>query len=99
MISYEVTLRVPEELLERLDAYMLDKHIADVIATGHFAGAAYYRDREFRRTIYDAHDRPSLDAYLANDAARLRADFAAHFPEGIVASRAIWEAVAGFNAP
>jgi predicted AlkP superfamily phosphohydrolase/phosphomutase len=85
--------------MERFEAYMLDKHIAEVIATGYFAGATFYRGGERRRTIYEAFDREALENYLANDAERLRNDFAEHFPEGVVATREVWDAVVRFDAP
>ncbi|QQS32752.1 MAG: DUF4286 family protein [Acidobacteriota bacterium] len=99
MVSYEVSVMVPADAMERFEAYMLDKHIAEVIATGYFAGATFYSDGERRRTIYEAFDREALENYLANDSERLRTDFAEHFPDGVVATREIWDAVVRFDAP
>lgn len=97
MISYEVTVELKGEIAERFDEYMIDKHIADVVETGHFATATYYRDANRRRTVYEAWDQESLDEYLANDAERLRDDFAKHFPDGVAVSRETWEAVVRFD--
>jgi predicted AlkP superfamily phosphohydrolase/phosphomutase len=99
MVSYEVTVMVPAKAMERFETYMLDKHIAEVVATGYFAGATFYRDGERRRTVYEAYDREALDNYLANDAERLRGDFTENFPDGVVATREIWDAVMRFDAP
>jgi hypothetical protein len=97
MISYEVIVTVAPDIAGRFDDYMIDKHIADVVETGHFATATYYRDGERRRTVYEAYDQESLDEYIANDADRLRDDFAEHFPDGVSVSREKWEAVIRFD--
>lgn len=99
MITYEVILNVDPEHAERLDAYMLDKHIGEVVGTGCFESATYFRDGERRRTIYEAPDRAELDRYLSDFAAKLRDDFLEHFPEGVTPSREEWEAVCLFEAP
>lgn len=93
MISYEVTVALTDEIAAEFDDYMIDEHIPEVLATGHFATATYYRDGNRRRTVYEAYDQESLDEYLANDAERLRDDFAKHFPDGVSVSRDTWEAV------
>lgn len=98
MTTYEVTLNVVPEHAERLDNYMLDKHIEEVVATGCFFAATYYRDGDRRRTIYEAEDRESLDLYLSEFAAKLRDDFAEHFPDGVTPSREEWTAVSRFDS-
>lgn len=98
MITYEVTLNVVPEHAERLDNYMLDKHIEEVVATGCFYAATYYRDDGRRRTIYEAEDQASLDRYLSEFAAKLRDDFAEHFPSGVTPSREEWRAVCRFDS-
>lgn len=99
MITYEVTLDVVPEQAERLDDYMLDKHISEVVATGCFDTATYFRDGDRRKTVYEAPDQISLDLYLDQFAARLRDDFAEHFPTGVTPSRDVWTAVCRFEAP
>ena len=96
MITYEVTATVPDDLADEYDAYMLDKHIAEVVAAGRFATATYYRAGSSRRTIYEALDQASLDQYLAVEADRLRTDFLNHFPDGVSVIRENWEVVALF---
>lgn len=97
MISYEVTGTVAADVATQFDNYMIDKHIADVVETGDFATATFYRDGERRRTVYEAYDQESLDEYLAIDAERLRDDFTEHFPDGVSVSRDTWEAVVRFD--
>ena len=91
MITYEVTAVVHADLIDRYETYMR-RHIADVLATGKFKAASFARSAQYRYRIrYDAPDRESLDRYLAEDTARLRADFSSHFPTGVELSREIWE--------
>ncbi len=97
-VTYEVTAVVPAELVERFEAYMRNRHIADVLATGRFESATFSRTEGKYRMKYVAPSRDSLDAYLANDTMRLRDDFYANFPEGIELSREVWDIVETFWA-
>ena len=91
MITYEVTATVREDIRARYEVYMRERHIPDVLATGLFCGAQFARADDGRyRTRYELADRPSLDRYLAAHAGRLRADFTAHFPEGVENEREVW---------
>lgn len=93
MVTYEVTATVRPELADAYETYMR-RHVADVLATGKFVSASFARSAENRyRTRYDARDQESLDRYLAEDTARLRADFAKHFPSGVELTREIWQAI------
>ena len=96
MITYEVTVEVDNANLARLDAYMTDKHIPEVMATGYFLAANYCQDGGRRRTLYEAADQESLNGYLDTEAERLRQDFAVHFPSGVTATREIWCLLASF---
>jgi hypothetical protein len=96
-ITYEVTAVVPEEFVEQFEAYMRERHIADVLATGYFESATFSRADTKYRMKYVAPDRESLDAYLANDTTRLRDDFHAYFPEGIELSREVWDIIEAFE--
>lgn len=92
MIIYEITAEVRADLVEAYEKYMLERHIPDLLATGFFSGAKMARAGENRYRIgYEARDRTALDDYLETEAARLRADFMAHFAEGIEVSRENWE--------
>ncbi|MBL8180925.1 MAG: DUF4286 family protein [Blastocatellia bacterium] len=99
MVTYEVTLDVVPEHAGRLDAYMLDKHIGEVVATGCFNAATYFRDGHRRKTVYEAPDQVSLNRYLDEFAAKLRDDFVEHFPSGVTPSRDVWTAICRFEAP
>lgn len=92
MIIYEITATVRADLVESYEKYMRSQHIPDLLATGFFTGAKMARVGENRYRIqYEAHDQKALDEYLATEAARLRDDFLAHFPEGIEVVRENWE--------
>jgi len=100
MIRYEVTLDVAgegplatldAELAERLETYMRWQHIPEILATGCFADIRFDRAGPLRfRTVYHADAPADLDRYLAEHSPRLRADFAAHFPHGVTATREHW---------
>ena len=92
MIIYEITATVRADLIEAYERYMRETHIPDLLATGFFGGARIARTAENRYRIdYEARDRAALDEYLNTEAARLRADFLAHFPEGVEVARENWE--------
>lgn len=92
MIIYEITAMVRADLVESYEKYMRERHIPDLLETGFFRGAKFARAGENRYRIqYEAHDQAALDEYLNTEAARLRADFLAHFGEGIAVSRENWE--------
>ncbi len=91
MVIYEITATVRADIIEKYEKYMRERHIPDLLATGFFSGAYFTRSTENRYRIqYLAHDQTALDNYLGNDAERLRADFLAHFGEGIENLREIW---------
>jgi hypothetical protein len=91
VITYEVQVEMRADLAESFAAYMRDKHIPEIWATGCFqsitfeqAGPAKFRSR------YQAAQPKDLDRYLNEHTAAFRADFLAHFPEGAVAIREQW---------
>lgn len=93
MVTYEVTALVRPDLVNAYEAYMR-RHIVELLATGRFMGATFARSTGHRYRIrYDALDQQSVDRYVAEDAPRLRADFAEHFPSGVEVAREIWETV------
>jgi hypothetical protein len=94
MTVYEVTADVEEGLVSRYERYMREKHIPEVLATGCFQAALFARSAGGRyRTSYVARTQADLDRYLETHTAALRADFEAHFPEGISLSREVWATV------
>lgn len=91
MISYEVIAEVRDELRTRYEVFMRDRHIPEVLATGLAVGAHFDRAAEGRyRACLEFEDRSALDRYLSTHATRLRADFLAHFPEGVTLEREVW---------
>ena len=94
MITYEITAQVRADLVDNYERYMRERHIADVVATGHFASASFSRSAPGRYRIrYEAFDQSSLDTYLKDCAAQLRKHFNDHFPEGVDLTRENWEVV------
>ena len=92
MIIYEITAIVRADLIEKYEKYMRERHIPDLLETGCFRAASFSCGEGNRYRIrYEAPDQNALDEYLKNDAARLRADFLEHFPEGVKVSREVWE--------
>ncbi len=93
-VTYEITSTVEVDLCDDYQSYMIERHIPDLLETGEFAGASFSRSRPGRYRIrYAAHNRESLDRYLAEHAARLRQHFAETFPTGIELSREEWEEI------
>ncbi len=93
-VVYEITATVRSDLVGKYEQYMRETHIPDLLKTGCFRAASFSRSGEnLYRIRYDAHDKAALDLYLKRDAARLRADFLRHFPDGVELSREIWEVV------
>lgn len=98
MVTYEVSALVRPDLIVAYEAYMR-RHIVDLLATGRFVKATFARATGHRYRIrYEARDRQSVDRYVAEDAPRLRADFAGHFPKGVEVSREIWETIGEWPA-
>lgn len=91
MITYEVTATVAPDIRARYELFMRERHVPDVLATGLFIGARFSRSPEGRYQVtYEVKDRAALERYEQLHTARLRADFAAHFPEGVELSRDSW---------
>ena len=95
MITYEITAEVQPTLADAYERYMRETHIPDLLATGCFVAASLARSAPGRfRIRYEARSRADLDRYLSTHAAALRADFTAHFPEGVSVAREEWETLA-----
>ena len=91
MLSYEVTIQLDDAALAaELERYMIDKHLADVFATGCFVDARFERGENVWRTRYTVASQEDLDRYVAEHAPRMRGDFAEHFPTGLRVTRAVW---------
>lgn len=97
MIIYEVQSIVREDLCAAYEVFMTERHIPDLLATGHFETASFeVFSTGIYRVRYCAKSRESLDQYFAEQAPRLRADLLNHFPEGIDVSRSEWALIKHF---
>lgn len=91
MIIYEVTLQVEPSLAPRLEEHMRQTHIPAIFATGCFRRIRFAQASPARfRTSYQADTQAHLDRYLRNYALKLRAEFQAEFPTGVVLTRETW---------
>jgi len=99
MLIYEVTTTIDAGLAAEYETYMTEQHIPELLATGHFAAAFFAKNGSTYRAGYHSDSQEQLDAYLANDAERLRQDFASHFPQGVEVSRQVLDIVALFPSP
>jgi hypothetical protein len=89
---------VRDELRDRFEEYFRAKHIPEILATGCFTDIRFDRgDNGAYRTVYHAATRADLERYLTEQTARFRADFSAHFPDGVTPSREVWEELATFG--
>jgi len=91
MVTYEVIADVEPDAAGRYEAFMRERHIPDVFATGCFQAVSFERAATGRYRIrYQAASQPELDRYLRDHTARLRADFVSHFPSGATLAREVW---------
>ncbi len=73
---------------------MREQHAPEIWATGCFQRINFDRaGLTTFRTCYEAASPSDLERYLRDHAAHFRADFAAHFPAGVLATRATWSPV------
>jgi hypothetical protein len=85
------------DLCEAFELYMLERHIADVLATGHFVSASFEKASDGNyRSRYIAPNRATLDRYLKDLSPALRLDFQDHFPKGVEAVREEWTVLKHF---
>jgi len=99
MIIYEVTTTVATDAVPAYEAYMRDRHIRDVLASGCFVSASIARSLPGRYRIrYVARDMDILDQYLATHARHLRDDFALHLGDHVEVSREVWTELQIWNA-
>ena len=91
MVLYEVTLQVEPQLAAAVEEYMRRGHIPEIFATGCFRRIRFSLASPNRfRTTYQADGPEDLDRYLQEHAPRLRAEFQARFPQGVVLTRETW---------
>ena len=71
MVTYEITAVVRPDLQAAYEAFMRERHIPDLLATGAFTGASIASSAPGRYRIrYEARSREALDHYLSKDAPR-----------------------------
>ena len=99
MFIYEVTATVDSSVAAEYETFMAEQHIPDVLATGYFAAAFFAKNGSTYRIGYHCDSHENFDAYLANEADRLRADMSDHFPKGVEHSRQNLEIIALFPSP
>lgn len=99
-LSYEVTIRLDDEAMaDALEQYMVGRHVGEVFATGCFLDARFERSESHTfRSRYTVASREELDRYINEHSARLREDFARHFPAGVSVIRAVWDELAAFGS-
>jgi hypothetical protein len=94
MVTYEITATVRADLVSAYERFMRERHIPDLLATGHFTAASFGRSRTGRYRIrYEAKSREALDRYIAEDAPRLRAHLQSELSEGVDVTREEWDIV------
>jgi catechol 2,3-dioxygenase-like lactoylglutathione lyase family enzyme len=90
-VTYEVTATVDLELADRYEEYMQEHHIPDLLATGCFVEATFSRSAPGRYRIrYEAPNEATLDTYLRDHAASLRAKVDQEFGGAVSLSREVW---------
>ena len=91
MISYEVTLQVQPQLAAAVEEYMRQQHIPEIFSTGCFRRIRFSLASPTRfRTSYQADGQADLDRYVRDHAPRLRTEFQARFPDGVILTRETW---------
>jgi len=100
MIEYVVEVRVHKRLESKWVAYMCERHLDDVMASGYFRGCRLSRvlDHGEQTTtyvaVYTCDSERTLENYMSDAASALQADHVSEFPEGVMASRTVREVVA-----
>lgn len=100
MITYQVEVVVPDELVEKWCSYMTSEHIDDVVRTGYFTSARLVRVSEpaiegsvVFRVIYTATSHQDLETYRRECAPALQAHHTAIYGNSVKATRSITEDV------
>ncbi|HKV74668.1 MAG TPA: DUF4286 family protein [Gemmatimonadales bacterium] len=100
MIAYVVTVEVEPDLVQAYVAYMQNRHIPDILATGCFSAVEMYlAGPGLFRQRYLAASQADLNRYLADHAPALRFDFQQNFAEGTRVTREVWRELGRWTAP
>jgi hypothetical protein len=100
VITYQVEVVVPNELVEEWLGYMTSEHINDVLRTGYFTSARLTRvvnselpDSTVFRVIYTLGNLEQLEQYQRNNAPALQAHHTSLFSSSVRATRSVTEDV------
>ena len=100
MVLYNVSNKVDREIVQEWLDYMRNKHIPDVMATGHFTGYRICRlldqpeeDDPTYVIQYECATLHKLNHYQLHDAPALREDLNSKFKERFVAFRTVMEVI------
>jgi hypothetical protein len=103
MIIYNVTINIHESVHDQWLAWMHDKHIKDVLATGKFSSARMVKvliEEEMGGTTYSiqytTENKATLEQYYLEDAPRLRAEGLALFGDKMLAFRTELELISEY---
>jgi hypothetical protein len=103
MIIYNVTINIHESVHVQWLAWMQDKHIKDVLATGKFSSARMVKvliEEEMGGTTYSiqysTEHKATLEQYYLEDAPRLRAEGLALFGDKMLAFRTELELISEY---
>jgi len=97
MILYNVTVSVDQDVHEEWLRWMIEVHIPDVMATGHFVENKVMRIEAFEEggityaIQYLAPSRADYDTYQAHHAPRLQQDVLLRYPGKFAAFRTVME--------
>ncbi|MAU15049.1 MAG: hypothetical protein CMH46_05855 [Muricauda sp.] len=100
MLIYNVTINIDESIHDEWLAWMKDKHVPDMLATGKFIHAKMVKvlvEEDMGGITYSVQyttrDRATLESYYKEDADRLRSDAQQMFPNKFVAFRTELEVI------
>jgi hypothetical protein len=103
MIIYNVTINIHESVHDQWLAWMQDKHIKDVLATGKFSSARMVKvliEEEMGGTTYSiqytTENKATLEQYYLEDAPRLRDEGLALFGDKMLAFRTELELISEY---
>jgi hypothetical protein len=106
VITYQVEVVVPNELVEKWLGYMTSEHIDDVLRTGYFTSAHLTRivdsthtDTTMFRVVYALPSLEALEEYQRNSAPALQAHHTELFGTSVRATRSVTEMLWSRNNP
>ena len=98
-VVYEITARVEPSIVAEFTKFMVETHVPDLLATGHFSSATIAANDGLVRISYIAISPDDLKTYLEDHAPRLRAEVVARFPTGVQIERNELQLLSVLTAP